>query len=125
MGMRNRTVAAVGLGLTLAVGTPSMAGADPKAGRGNFGEPYSLGDCAGISLVHVNDNGPVIHDPDGTRVWIINEVTYSDGTDSETFRLGRGIDDSRLLTCNDSYDQDGTTIYYTARLLPAPERDVR
>ena len=113
-----RAAAALGVGL-VSLGMPATANADPGPGTGHSDAPYSLGDCGDATLVHVNHRSPVIHDPDTTTVWIFKEVTYSDGVTTETVRLGEGIDDQRLVTCVDRYVDDGTTITYTARLLPA------
>lgn len=117
MNLIRTTAAAVLAASVLAV--PTTAGADPKPKGGKFGEPYSLGDCGGFTLEHINHNSPVIHDPDGTTVWVFREVTYSDGTTTETFRIGKGVSDGRLATCTDSYVDDGVTISFTAKLQPS------
>lgn len=110
--------AAVAVAL-LATAVPGVAGADPKPGTGGSDEPYSLGDCGGVTLVHVNHRSPVVHDEATSQVWVFKEVTYSDGTRTETFRIGDGIKDERFVTCTDSYRDGDTTINFTARLLPA------
>ena len=122
---RRRVVVAACLAGTALIATSDLAAADPAARGGKFGDPYVVGDCDGPTLVHANDNSPVVHDAESTRVWVFKEITYSDGTSSSTVRLGSGISDDRLLTCVDVYTDDGIQITYVARLLESGRGDAR